>query len=94
MATIYTNTNVLRPCVPFTTMICKAYGNNACVFTKSLYLTPLVPSPPATYGAILKRWTGAAWVKAKLQTYTGSWISKPLKVFKAGSWQLVDITGI
>ena len=49
----------------------------------------------AVYGAILKRWTGAAWVKEPLKVYVGgSWQTKPLKVYKGGEWKLVDITGV
>ena len=49
----------------------------------------------SVYGAILKRWTGAAWVKEPLKVYVGgSWQTKPLKVYKSGSWQTVDTTGV
>lgn len=48
-----------------------------------------------TYDAIIKRWTGATWVKAKLMAYVGgSWVAKPLKVFLGGSWKTVDATGV
>jgi len=48
-----------------------------------------------TYFGILKRWTGAAWVKAKLKTYlAGSWQTKPLKRWDGSAWKLVDTTGV
>jgi hypothetical protein len=49
----------------------------------------------SAFFGILKRWTGATWTKAKMQTYLGgSWQSKPLKVWDAGSWKEIDTTGI
>lgn len=48
-----------------------------------------------TYDAILKRWTGAAWVKAKLLTWTGSaWVAKALKAWSGTGWLTVDVTGV
>lgn len=46
------------------------------------------------YFGILKRWTGSAWVKAKLLVYTGSWQPKPLKYYDGSGWKLIDTTGI
>jgi hypothetical protein len=47
-----------------------------------------------TYYGILKRWTGAAWTKAKLMVYSGgSWVAKPLKRWTGSSWVEVDTTG-
>ena len=47
------------------------------------------------YSGILKRWTGATWVKEPLQTFlAGSWQSKPLKRWDGSSWKLIDTTGI
>lgn len=63
---------------------------------------PQIPNLPLetagggpTYYGILKRWTGAAWVKEPLQTYLGgSWQSKPLKRWSGASWLLIDTTGV
>ncbi len=47
-----------------------------------------------TYYGILKRWTGAAWVKAKLLVRVGgAWVAKPLKRWTGAAWVEVDATG-
>lgn len=47
-----------------------------------------------TYYGILKRWTGAAWIKEPLKTYlAGSWQSKPLKRWDGSQWKEIDTTG-
>lgn len=46
----------------------------------------------AAYGAVLKRWNGSSWVKAKLKTNTGSNVFKPLYVWE-NEWVEVDIYG-
>ena len=52
-------------------------------------------TPTAAYYGILKRWTGAAWVKEPLATYlAGSWQSKPLKVWTGAAWETIDTTGV
>lgn len=56
---------------------------------------PTVLRSGTVYFGILKRWTGLAWVKAKLQYYNGaSWVSKPLKRWTGTEWKLVDTTGV
>ena len=38
----------------------------------------------------LKRWTGAAWVAAKLYVFVGgSWVVKPLKRWTGAAWTTV-----
>jgi len=48
------------------------------------------------YGGILKRWDGSNWVKAKLKVFDGTNFiqTNKLYVYKAGSFQLVDCTGV
>jgi hypothetical protein len=47
------------------------------------------------YYGILKRYTGATWVKEPLKTYLGgSWQSKPLKRWTGTEWKQVDTTGV
>jgi hypothetical protein len=47
-----------------------------------------------TYYGILKRWTGTAWINAKLKTYIGSlFVAKPLRRWDGTSWKLVDTSG-
>lgn len=51
------------------------------------------PSIPP-FGAILKRWTGSAWVKAKLMAYIGgSFQNKPLKYWNGSQWVSIDNLG-
>jgi hypothetical protein len=51
--------------------------------------------PGGSYYGILKRWTGAAWVKAKLMRYNGAtWVAAALKKWSGAAWQLVDTTGV
>jgi hypothetical protein len=51
--------------------------------------------PPPETGGVLKRWNGAAWVKALLKTYVaGTWQSKPMKVWLNGQWRNVDVSGV
>lgn len=48
-----------------------------------------------SFVGVLRRWTGAAWVKAKLKTYlSGTWQEKPLKVWTGTTWGLIDTTGV
>jgi hypothetical protein len=59
----------------------------------------LATSATSSFGGILKCWNGATWVKSCMAvTMSAGLYDKPLKVYKAGSWQLVDkndcITGI
>lgn len=47
-----------------------------------------------TYSGVLKRWTGAAWVKAKLMVRVGgAWVAKPLRRWTGSAWVDVDATG-
>jgi hypothetical protein len=47
-----------------------------------------------TYYGILKRWTGTAWVKAKLEVYDGAtFTSKKLKRWTGTDWAEVDAEG-
>jgi len=48
---------------------------------------------PVFFG-ILKRWTGAAWAKAKLMVYTGTWQAKKLYRWDGSSWKEINATGI
>ena len=53
------------------------------------------PAPPGTYYGILKRWSGAAWVKAALKRWAGAaWIAAALKRWTGTEWVLVDTTGV
>jgi hypothetical protein len=55
---------------------------------------PTVVRSGGSYYGILKRWTGATWVKEPLKYWNGSiWATKPLKVWDGATWQLIDITG-
>lgn len=47
-----------------------------------------------TYFGILKRWTGASWIKEPLKVYLGSFVSKPLKRWNGTEWKLIDTTGV
>jgi hypothetical protein len=85
---IYRNTNYKSPAFPFSSLIKRESGQGATELARWFYFG--TASTPETFGAILKRWTGSVWTKAKLMVYNGSWISKPLKVFKEGTWQNVD----
>lgn len=59
----------------------------------SLLLSQLGGGP--TYFGILKRWTGAAWTKAKLKTYLGgSFVAKTTKRWNGSTWVEIDVTGI
>jgi hypothetical protein len=46
------------------------------------------------YDGILKRWSGATWVKEPLGVYAGTWVSKPLKWWNGTGWKIVDTTGV
>lgn len=46
------------------------------------------------YFGILKRWNGSAWIKAKLKSFNGTFIEKPLKFYDGSQWLLIDTTGI
>lgn len=66
-------------------------GQNICTIANTFFEA----IGPVTYAAILKRWTGSAWAKAKLKRYNGSsFVDATLKVYKAGSFQTVDTTGV
>jgi hypothetical protein len=45
------------------------------------------------YYGILKYWTGAIWERALLKTYSGSFVTKPLKLWDGATWQEIDATG-
>ena len=47
---------------------------------------------PSYYG-ILKRWTGAAWVKEPLKVFISTWQTKPLKRYDS-TWKVIDTTGV
>ena len=48
----------------------------------------------APYLGILKRWTGAAWVKTKIQARVGeAWVEPALKYYDGADWLDVDNTG-
>lgn len=48
-----------------------------------------------SYDGILKRYSGAAWVKEPLETFLAeSWQEKPLKRWNGAAWVLVDTTGV
>jgi hypothetical protein len=48
-----------------------------------------------TYYGILKRWTGASWVKEPLKRWTGAaWVAATLKRWTGSAWVLVDTTGV
>jgi len=54
------------------------------------------PSSGTVYYGVLKRWTGASWVKEPLKVYlAGTWQSKPLKRYASDlTWKLIDTTGV
>jgi len=66
-------------------------------------LTVHDPNPPLTlenvvvgaFFGVLRRWTGSAWVKAKLMRYNGaSWVPAILKWWDGAQWKEADATGI
>lgn len=71
-----------------------------------IYLRPGAANPndiilrdPTTgdsaYDGILKRWTGATWVKEPLKVYlAGSFQVKPLKMWSGSTWVNIDTTGV
>ncbi len=61
--------------------------------TQAPQLTITYTEAGSAYFGILKRWTGAAWAKAKLMVYTGTWVQKPLKRWDGSEWKEVDATG-
>ncbi len=62
-------------------------------YKQAIRLT-LTSQTPIFGTGILKRWTGAAWVKALLKIYTGgSWTAKPMKRWNGSSWVAIDTTG-
>ena len=81
---IYRNPlQVLSPRAPFTKLIKVRSGDQAPLFIQTLYFGEQAG------GGILKRWNGGSWVTAKLQVYTGSFVTKPLKIYRDGSWKTV-----
>jgi hypothetical protein len=47
------------------------------------------------YFGILKRWTGASWVKAKLKVYNGAlFAAKTTKRWDGAAWKEIDVTGV
>lgn len=74
---------------------------NAVNHALASFTRPVMPSvnfelaaDAVVYYGILKRWTGAAWVKAKLMVYVGgTWQNKALKRWTGSEWKLVDATG-
>jgi hypothetical protein len=53
------------------------------------------PGSGVTYFGILKRWSGATWVKEPFKNYLGtSWQPKSLKRWNGSQWALIDTTGI
>jgi len=75
---------VLSPRAPFTKIIQTEAGQQAPLYISNLYF-----GVTSATGGILKRWDGGAWVTAKLQVYTGSFVTKILKVYKNNLWQTV-----
>ncbi len=45
------------------------------------------------YSGILRCWTGATWITPSMKVYTGTWQSKPMKMWNGSSWVLINITG-
>jgi hypothetical protein len=76
--------------------------NDAVNFSLSIYV-PIVfngidfdlAGAAVSYYGILKRWTGAAWIKEPVKTWLAdSWQSKSLKRWTGADWLLIDTTGI
>ncbi len=63
--------------------------------SKNLYLNDdLALFSYAPYDAILKRWNGSSWVKAKMKRYNGSEFEDvDLEHFDT-TWKTVDTSGI
>jgi hypothetical protein len=75
------------------TLIAKTASNDVQML-KRVFVQAIAGAAISYYG-ILRRWTGAAWVKAILRTYlAGSWQNKPLYVWTGSAWGLVDTTGV
>jgi hypothetical protein len=52
-------------------------------------------APSVSYFGVLKRWTGAAWVKAKFMRWTGAaWVAAKLMRWTGAAWVEVDATGV
>jgi len=50
--------------------------------------------PPPLYFGVLQKWTGAAWVKAKLLRYTGAaWVQAKLRKWNGTEWKEFNVTG-
>lgn len=51
--------------------------------------------PTHCFFGILKRWTGATWIKAKLMVRVGgTWVSKTVKRWTGSEWKEIDAGGI
>lgn len=92
--TTYTAVNPLYP--PDTGLtVYTVPALNAVDFALTLYTPLTFPHidwellPSAFYG-VLKYWTGSAWVKKPIKTYTSSFVSKPLKAWSGSAWELID----
>lgn len=47
------------------------------------------------YSGVLKRWTGASWIKEPLKRWTGAaWVPAVLKRWTGTEWVQVDTTGV
>jgi hypothetical protein len=50
---------------------------------------------PPTYFGILKRWTGAVWIKEPDMRWSGAaWVSAVTKRWTGVAWVTVDTTGV
>jgi hypothetical protein len=70
---------------------------NAVDFSTSSYTLPVFNTIDfellTTYHGVLKRYTGASWVKAKLKVYSTSFTIKKLKRWTGTEWVEVDAAG-
>jgi hypothetical protein len=71
-------------------------ASNVVITLRSLTVPEPPPeeAPPITYWAILRRWSGAVWEKAKLMVNAGgSFQPAEMNVWHSGAWRTVDVTG-